>query len=82
MTTIDINDLAAPSTRAFRPFAWLGSARAAWRRAARRRRTIQHLSTLDAHLLRDIGIAWEDVSDGLQGHRRTIWLNPLPRDHE
>lgn len=82
MTTIDINDLPVPATRAFRPFAWLGMALAAWRQSARRRRTIQHISTLDAHLLRDIGIAWQDVHDAHVGRRRTIWLNPLPRDHE
>ena len=82
MTTIDYNDLPAIEKPSFRPFAWMGTAFRTWRERAWRRRAMHDLSHLDARLLRDIGIDWEDVHDGILGHRRRVWLNPLPRERK
>lgn len=78
MTTYEMND--AARERGFNLAAWLGRVFSAWRRNAHRRQAIQDLSTLDARLLRDVGIDWEDVHDGILGYRRSILFNPLPRD--
>ena len=41
---------------------------------------VEEVSELDARLLRDIGLRWEDVDRGLMGKQRSIWLNPLSDD--
>ena len=80
MTTMDYNDMPASERRSVPIFAWLGTAFTNWRARARRRRTMQSLSELDARLLRDIGLSWEDVDRGIMGKHRSIWLNPLSDD--
>lgn len=80
MTTYDLDDLPVTRRSSFGPIAWIGTVFAKWRAERRRQKAMQGLSELNAHLLRDIGIHWEDVHDGILGHRRSIWLNPLPRD--
>ena len=80
MTTYEMNDATATRERRFNLVAWLRTVVSAWRKNAHRRRAIQDLSALDARLLRDIGIDWEDVDDGILGRRRSILLHPLPRD--
>jgi uncharacterized protein YjiS (DUF1127 family) len=79
MTTYDINEAASPE-RGFSLGAWLAKVTLAWRKKAHRRRATLELSAMDARLLRDIGLDWEDVHDGIVGRRRAILLNPLPRD--
>lgn len=80
MTTIDFNDVPATERRSFSLFAWLGAAFTNRRARARRRRAMQEVSELDARLLRDIGLRWEDVDRGIRGKQRSIWLNPLTDD--
>ena len=80
MTAYEMNDATASQQRRFNLVAWLGTLVLAWRKNAHRRRAIHDLSALDERLLRDIGIDWEDVHDGILGRRRSILLHPLPRD--
>lgn len=82
MTTMDTNDaaIAAGDQPKQSLFARMRSRFSAWRAAARKRRALQDLSGLDPYMLRDIGLSWEDVHDGLLGRRRRVWLEPLPRD--
>ncbi|HEY9012206.1 MAG TPA: DUF1127 domain-containing protein [Devosia sp.] len=81
MTTLDIDDPGiADGKRRQRPFARVRTLFARMRVAALKRKAFQDISHLDAHLLRDIGVAWADVHDGIEGRRRTIWLEPLPRE--
>jgi uncharacterized protein YjiS (DUF1127 family) len=80
MTTIDINDMPAPERDRFSLRNWLRASFVAWRASAHRRRAMRDVSELDPHLLRDIGLSWEDVDRGIMGKHRSIWLNPLTDD--
>ena len=80
MTTIDINDMPAAERVRFSLRNWMRAAFTRWRASAHRRRAMRDLSELDAHLLRDIGLSWEDVDRGILGKHRSIWLNPLSDD--
>jgi uncharacterized protein YjiS (DUF1127 family) len=80
MTTIDFNDVPAPERVRFSLVDWLRAAFTTWRARAHHRRAMREVSELDAHLLRDIGLSWEDVDRGILGKQRSIWLNPLSDD--
>jgi len=80
MTTLDINDMPAPERVRFSLRDWLRAAFTTWRARAHRRRAMRDVSELDARLLRDIGLSWEDVDRGIMGKHRSIWLNPLTDD--
>ena len=79
---MDLNDAATAADKQINLsfFARMRNRFAAWRSNARKRRARQDLSDLDPHMLRDIGLSWEDVHDGLLGRRRRVWLEPLPRE--
>lgn len=78
MTTLDIADLPHAEKPSFAPFGWAKTIVSRWRHALLHRRTIDELSRLDPHLLRDIGVPWTDVGEGLT-RRRMIWLDPPDR---
>jgi uncharacterized protein YjiS (DUF1127 family) len=80
MTTIDYSDQPLAERRRLDLLGWLGRIIANRREAARRRRAMQGIAALDAHLLRDIGLNVEDIDRGVLGKHRSIWLNPLTDD--
>lgn len=81
MTTIEFNELPATRRQRTTPLAWLGTVFDAWRQHRRRRRTMDELSMLDAHLLRDIGLSRDDLARAANGGpHRSIWLEPLSRE--
>jgi len=53
----------------------------AWHRYRTQRLTLQTLSRMDEHLLRDMGISPADISDALNGRRNASALfDPVGRD--
>lgn len=81
MTTLDFNELGHTAGKpTLRPFVRVKTLFARMRFAALRRQAFQDVSGLDAHLLRDIGLSWDDVHDGMRGRHRSVWLEPMPQD--
>jgi uncharacterized protein YjiS (DUF1127 family) len=79
MTTLDLYEASAIAEK--RP-AILAGLKRLWTGFSRRREeriTLNALSTLDTHLLRDIGIEPIDVYDALSGRRRSVLFNPIRR---
>jgi len=46
-------------------------------RAGKRRQAYEELSSLDPHLLRDIGLTREDVRDAFEGRRSSVLFEPV-----
>ncbi len=77
MTTIEYNDTPLELPR--RRTGWLHN----WFRAIRRRRmervTLDELQGMNPHLLRDMGIAPQDVIDALEGRNSSALFEPMRR---
>ena len=80
MTTIDCNDLPVTERRSPTILAGLKAAIERWQERSRRRHALLSLAELDPHLLRDMGLSWEDVDRGILGKHRSVWLEPLSRE--
>jgi uncharacterized protein YjiS (DUF1127 family) len=79
MSVIDFGHvpLSGTGSRLFRIKQRIGALLAAIGRVHERNKAYEQLSTLDAHLLRDIGLTQEDVRDAFEGRRSSVLFEPV-----
>ena len=79
MASIDYHDFPLPSggSALFRIKQQIGNLLAGIGRAQERRQAYEQLKTLDAHLLRDIGLTPQDVHDAFSGRRSSVLFEPV-----
>jgi uncharacterized protein YjiS (DUF1127 family) len=81
MTTIDHETMplavAGAQSPRFRMLQKIGELVAALGKAHQRRRAYQQLSTLDAHLLRDIGLNPDDLRDAFENRTTSLLFEPV-----
>jgi uncharacterized protein YjiS (DUF1127 family) len=77
MTTIDIEDRFTQTVT--RPAGPIRRWFAAWNKRRIQRITIAELAHMDPHLLRDMGIAPQDVIDAMEGRDRSLLFDPVRR---
>lgn len=78
MTTIDLHEAVLelqPDKR--RHGRGIGAMFRRWRKRQSEQRTLEELSRMPVHLLRDIGIDPADVYDALTGNRNSVLFNPI-----